>query len=173
MLKVSKTAIMNYFVELLNAPHADNDDGYKGDCFEKAIRYAITGTKPTYVRGQGKPDIMTTKIIGTKATVEIKTANGELDDSFDKDLIIYCPWVDENVNPLEQAFVFDNATWLEMLDDDNYPSRGKVKRLSRGKWHIQEFYVSSEIHPKQSKKLADYIWDYCYEQSILGDLLTK
>lgn len=139
------------------------DSGAMGDAYELAIRYALTGRRWTQVKRQGAPDI--TKVInGKRVRVEIKTACGELNDTYTAPYIIYCAEVDPNFPAEEQGYVFSNAEWLAFLN--GYNGRGKFIRhdANRGKDHIQSFRSASR--PKASKPIADYI------ESVLFDMPT-
>lgn len=157
-MKFTTTEIMS--LEL--ATRKDSDSGRYGDAYELAIRYYLTGRRWKTVKRQGASDITKT-FNGEKYRIEIKTACGELNDSYDAPYVIYCADVDPNFPAEEQGYVFTNAEWNAFLN--GYTGRGKFIRTgSNGKDHIQSF--RSATRPKASKPIAEYI------ESILFDMPT-
>lgn len=137
-----------------------NDDGRNGDAFELSIRSYIAKRRYRTVKRQGVEDI---KSKGIK--IEIKTACGTVNDTLKADVVIYCPLVDDSIPAEKQGFVFTHEKWVDMLNGVGYSGKGSVikQNKSRNTWNIQSFYGSEMVRPKASKKLADYIWNCCFE----------
>jgi len=95
----------------------------------------------------------------------VKLENDEIDlwKIFPKmDFIIYCPEVDENVNILQQGYVFTREDFIDMLI--SYAGKGKIIRTKTGthggiKITLQSFF--SENRQKSSRKIRKYIDNCC------------
>lgn len=172
---INTIAIMNEYIAMRNgnSESAIADDGLIGKAFECAIRSYMANRRILTVKSQGKVDIRSRAFDGTPSDTEIKTACGELDDTFRKSCkwIIYCPDVDLELEAEYQAYVFSRDEWIDFLN--GYTGRGQMlRKTTNGKTHIQSFYVSTDKRPKASKALADYIWDTCLEHESLANYYT-
>lgn len=160
------------------------DCGALGKAFEIATRAFIQPkSKRTTVTKAGKwyGDILTRRNNET-LRIEVKTACGELaivdtldfniDDLLPKaDLVIYCPEVTFTVKPEQQGFVFTREQFLEMLDGYNGSgSLLRVKPATNGGYRVSLQSFLSDSRPKASKKIAEYIWDNCYEMPTVEEL---
>lgn len=163
------------FEEFVNAhleasEKAEADDGLRGKAFEWSVRCFIAGKRlPMEVVKQGKADIRLT-YQGKRLTAELKTACGEVEAADKAQLIIYCPYVEQDV-PMEwQGKVFTREAWREFLN--GYTGRGKFLRAdNRGHLHIQSFYVSEAVRPKASKPIANYIDQVLFELPSVDEFL--
>lgn len=148
------------------------DSGAKGDAGEIAACSYIMGRRVHWVKKADKPDIRFSGKDGKRYTAEIKTACGELNDTYNKQFVFYCPDVDEN-SPIEgQMFVFTREEWLTFLN--GYKGRGQLIRYDskRGLTHIQSFYVSETVRPKASKPLGNYVFSAVLNQPTLEEFFA-
>jgi len=142
------------------------DDGKIGKVCEIVIRHYLTPTSKRYGVTKNDKWYCDVKILrgGRYLKVEIKTACGELQKVSFCDFMVYCPVVDFN-NPLQtQFFVIPKDDFLQIMDCNNYAGSGQVTRRkssTAGKLVISFQSFWSETRPKQSRKLADYIWSNC------------
>ena len=164
-MKFDTTEIMDMEI----AARKETDSGRYGDAYELAIRYYLTGRRWDRVKRQGAPDI--TKVIdGKRVRVEIKTACGELNDTYTAPYIIYCADVDPNFPAEEQGYVFSNAEWLAFLN--GYTGRGKfVRTYPNGTDHINPFRTASR--PKASQPIADYIAAWLFDMPTVTEFFGQ
>ena len=150
------------------------DLGGIGDAFEVAIHRLLTG-KRYEVKGYGLVDCITKQLTSESSKVEIKTAcGGQIENTFNADFVIYCPLVNNDIEFSRQAFVFNNAQWLDFLNGYHSTKGGKLLRFNkvRNTYQIQSFYGSETVRPRASKTLANYIWEYCYNMPTLYDIFN-
>jgi hypothetical protein len=152
------------------------DDGKIGKCWELAVREYV---QPRSGR-TGKvshnytwyADMKKRATDGSYWKFEIKSACGELDNIDKADFIIYCPEVDLNILPEKQGFVIPVNDFLQLMEGVGYSGKGQVTRLKSTRTgkivkSFQSFF--SNGRPKASKKLADYIWDFCYNYPVVEE----
>ena len=164
-----------------------NDCGAIGKAFELATHLFITPTsnvERATKAGTWYGDILKT-VDGERMRIEVKTGCGELavidsgeftenDLLVKADLIIYCPEFSNNVPVEQQGFVFTRNEFLEMIN--SYSGSGsllRVKPATKGGLRVsfQSFY--SETRKKASKKIANHIWDNCYNQPTVEEFFGK
>lgn len=164
-MKFSTVEIM----EMELAIRKESDSGRYGDAYELAVRYYLTGRRWARVKRQGAPDI--TKVVdGKRVRIEIKTACGELDDTYTAPFIIYCPEVDANFPAEEQGYVFSNAEWIAFLN--GYNGRGKfIRTYPNGTDHINPFRTASR--PKASKPIAEYIESVLFDMPTVSEFFSE
>lgn len=118
---------------------------------------------------------------GETIRIEIKTGCGELatveSDIFEiaellqkADIVIYCPEVHLDWKPEQQGFVFTRDEFLDMLS--NYDGNGallRVKPATNGGYRVSFQSFLSDGRPKASAKIANYIWECCYNQPTVED----
>lgn len=153
----------------------EKDCGALGKIYECAVRESAAGHIVTAVKPSGVVDMyITYKDPNTgkrkKISCEIKTACGEIDVKIKPQLMLYCPEVNGDIDPLKQCFVFSRDEWYTFVT--GYPGRGAMLRYDRkrDKYHIQSFFCSTR--PKASKALSEYIWDSCYNRPSLSEYLV-
>lgn len=156
-----------------------SDDGRIGKSWELAVREYV---QPRSGR-TGKvshnytwySDMKKKSESGNYWKFEIKSACGELDNIDKADFIIYCPEVDIHILPEKQGFVIPTSDFLQLLEGVGYSGKGQITRQktsTSGKIvkSFQSFY--SNGRPKASKKLADYIWDFCYNYPVVEEFFN-
>lgn len=183
----------------IKATFLTNDDGYLGKAFEIVIREYI---QPKSKRNNGRitkanttyGDMRVKMVEKANTRFEIKSSCGELgiitndsevDDEMESndisdyillkaDYIIYAPTIDINYQLEKQAYVFTREQFLDMVN--NYNGSGnilRVKTSTNGKTVIsfQSFYC--ETRPKASKKIANYLQDYCNGQPTVEEFFNN
>lgn len=165
-----------------------NDDGARGKAFEIAIKTyknpnALNNNKVTKSNVSYADTTYSNKAQGyNKVKIEVKSGCGELGvtDSVDDldsllknaDYIVYAPEIDDNIPMEQQGFVFSRDGFMSLLT--GYTGRGQLLRTKTAttggeRVSFQSFYAKTR--PTASKKLADYIWDACYEQPTVEEFL--
>jgi hypothetical protein len=172
------------------------DDGAKGKSAEVALKNFINPNSKIkgYVTPQAKDFDIFVMENGKRANIEIKTACGELAnlDNLDSSIqtmlqsvypkstyIIYCPEIDDNIPLEKQFFVFTRDEFITLCE--TYDGKGQILRTktatnSRGgkgiyRLSFQSFY--SKTRPTMSKKLADHIWNCCYNQPTVEEWVKE
>lgn len=120
----------------------------------------------------------------SKIKIEIKTACGELAKSDDAgnitkllkgaDYIAYCPEVDLSIKIEQQLFVMTREDFINITQ--TYEGSGQVLRVKtstsgESRVSFQSFY--SKTRQSSSKKLANHIWDCCYNFPTWEEFLSK
>ena len=174
------------------------DDGAKGKSAEVAVKYYINPNSKvkSYVTPQAKDFDIFVREDRKQANIEIKTACGELaiidelKDSITEMIssvypkstyIIYCPEVMDNIPMEKQFFVFSRDEFIAMCE--SYDGRGSIVRIKtptnnteyseRGAYRLSFQSFQSEGRPKASAKIADHIWDCCYNQPTLEQWIQE
>ena len=174
------------------------DDGAKGKSAEVAVKYYINPNSKMngFVTPQAKNFDIFVRENKKQANTEIKTACGELaiidelSDSIAEMLsivypkstyIIYCPEVMDNIPMEKQFFVFSRDAFIDMLE--SYGGRGSIVRIKtptnnteyseRGKYRLSIQSFRSDSRPKASAKIAEHIWDCCYNQPTVEQWIQK
>ena len=168
------------------------DDGAKGKSAEIALKNFINPNSKIkgYVTPQAKAYDIFVRENRKQVNIEIKTACGELaiiDELNDSIMgmissvypkstyIAYCPEVDDNIPMEKQFFMFSRDEFIAMCE--SYDGRGSIVRIktptntSAYRLSFQSF--RSEGRPKASAKIADHIWDYCYNQPTVEEWLEE
>lgn len=149
----------------------DENSGVIGNATENAIRSLLCRRHCFATKGAKDVDLCSSRFGSKKAVVEIKTACGELDDTYTADFVIYCPTIENDIPLEEQMFVFNHEEWIALLNGYTSPRGGKLIRHdnARNHDHIQSFWCESR--PKASRTIADYLWSKCFEQPTLVEFL--
>ena len=174
------------------------DDGAKGKSSEIAVKYYINPNSKMngFVTPQAKNFDIFVRENGKQANTEIKTACGELAifDELSESVaeiissvypkstyIIYCPEVMDNIPMEKQFFVFSRDAFIDMLE--SYGGRGSIVRIKtptnnteyseRGKYRLSIQSFRSDSRPKASAKIAEHIWDCCYNQPTVEEWLQE
>lgn len=167
------------------------DDGAKGKSSEIAVKCYINPNSKVngYVTPQGKAFDIFVRENKKQANIEIKIACGELaiiDEPSESIMemissvypkstyIVYCPEIDDNIPMEKQFFVFSRDEFIAMCE--SYGGRGSIVRIktptnstesSAYRLSFQSF--RSEGRPKASAKIAEHIWDCCYNQPTVEE----
>ena len=174
------------------------DDGAKGKSAEIAVKCYINPNSKIkgYVTPQAKDFDIFVREDRKQANIEIKTACGELaiiDELKDSIMemissvypkstyIIYCPEVMDNIPMEKQFFVFSRDEFIAMCE--SYDGRGSIVRIKtptnnteyseRGAYRLSFQSFQSEGRPKASAKIAEHIWDCCYNQPTLEQWIQE
>ena len=174
------------------------DDGAKGKSSEIAVKSYISPNSKIkgYVTPQGKAYDIFVRENKKQANIEIKVACGELaiidepSDSITEMIssvytkstyIVYCPEIDDNIPMEKQFFVFSRDAFIDMLE--SYDGRGSIVRIKtptnnngyseRGAYRLSFQSFRSEGRPKASAKIAEHIWDCCYNQPTVEQWIQE
>ena len=174
------------------------DDGAKGKSAEIAVKSYINPNSKvkSYVTPQAKDFDIFVREDKKQANIEIKTACGELaiiDELKDSIMemissvypkstyIVYCPEVADNIPMEQQFFVFSRDEFIDMCE--SYDGRGSIVRVKtptnnteyseRGAYRLSFQSFRSEGRPKASAKIAEHIWDCCYNQPTLEQWIQE
>ena len=174
------------------------DDGAKGKSAEIAVKSYINPNSKikSYVTPQAKDFDIFVREDRKQANIEIKTACGELaiiDELKDSIMemissvypkstyIVYCPEVMDNIPMEKQFFVFSRDEFIAMCE--SYDGRGSIMRVKtptnnteyseRGAYRLSFQSFRSEGRPKASAKIAEHIWDCCYNQPTLEQWIQE
>ena len=174
------------------------DDGAKGKSAEIAVKSYINPNSKLNgsVTPQAKNFDIFVRENRKQANIEIKTACGELaiidelKDSITEMIssvypkstyIVYCPEVMDNIPMEKQFFVFSRDEFIAMCE--SYDGRGSIVRIKtptnnteyseRGKYRLSFQSFQSEGRPKASAKIAEHIWDCCYNQPTLEQWIRE
>jgi hypothetical protein len=174
------------------------DDGAKGKSAEVALKNFINPNSKIkgYVTPQAKNFDIFVMENGKRANIEIKTACGELAiiDELSESLtemissvypkstyIAYCPEVVDNIPMEKQFFMFSRDEFIAMCE--SYGGRGSIVRIKtptnntesseRGKYRLSFQSFRSAGRPKASAKIAEHIWDWCYNQPTVEEWLRE
>ena len=174
------------------------DDGAKGKSAEVAVKYYINPNSKvkSYVTPQAKDFDIFVREDRKQANIEIKTACGELaimDELKDSIMemissvypkstyIVYCPEVVDYIPMEQQFFVFSRDEFIAMCE--SYDGRGSIVRVKtptnnteyseRGAYRLSFQSFRSEGRPKASAKIAEHIWDCCYNQPTLEQWIQE
>ena len=174
------------------------DDGAKGKSSEIAVKYYINpnSTIKGYVTPQAKAFDIFVRENRKQANIEIKTACGELAiiDELSESLaemissvypkstyIAYCPEVVDNIPMEQQFFMFSRDEFIAMCE--SYDGRGSIVRIKtptnnteyseRGAYRLSFQSFQSEGRPKASAKIAQHIWDCCYNQPTVEEWIQE
>ena len=174
------------------------DDGAKGKSAEIAVKSYINPNSKikSFVTPQAKNFDIFVREDGKQANMEIKTACGELaiiDELKDSIMemissvypkstyIVYCPEVVDNIPMEKQFFVFSRDEFITMCE--SYDGRGSIVRIKtptnnteyseRGAYRLSFQSFRSEGRPKASAKIAEHIWDCCYNQPTLEQWIQE
>ena len=159
------------------------DDGIIGKVFEIVLReYIQPFSKRNNERVTSSRSSYCDMRIGNAGKVEIKSACGELGEGTEfsdilpkADYVIYCPEVDVNIAVENQSFVFTREQFIDMLK--SYPGSGSVVRFGKSstsgatKIAIQSFYA--ETRKSASKKIANHLWECCYERPTVAEWVNE
>lgn len=167
-----------------------DDDGAKGKAFEISLKTyknpnALNNNKVTKSNVRYADTTYSNKAQGyNKVKIEIKSGCGELGitdhvDDLDSllknaDYIVYAPEINDSIPMEKQGFVFSRNEFMSFIT--GYTGRGQLLRTKEAttggsRVSLQSFYSNSR--PKASKKLADYIWDACYEMPTFEQWLNS
>ena len=174
------------------------DDGAKGKSAEIAVKYYINPNSKLngFVTPQAKNFDIFVREDRKQANMEVKTACGELaiiDELKDSIMemissvypkstyIVYCPEVVDNIPMERQFFVFSRDEFIAMIE--SYDGRGSIVRIKtptnntgyseRGAYRLSFQSFRSEGRPKASAKIAEHIWDCCYNQPTLEQWIQE
>ena len=174
------------------------DDGAKGKSAEIAVKSYINPNSKvkSYVTPQAKDFDIFVREDRKQANIEIKTACGELaiiDELKDSIMemissvypkstyIVYCPEVVDNIPMEQQFFVFSRDEFITMCE--SYDGRGSIVRVKtptnnteyseRGAYRLSFQSFRSDGRPKASAKIAEHIWDCCYNQPTLEQWIQE
>lgn len=174
------------------------DDGAKGKSAEIAVKSYINpnSTIKGYVTPQAKTFDIFVMENGKRSNIEIKTACGELaifnelsesvaemvSSVYPKSTYIaYCPEVVDNIPMEQQFFMFSRDEFIAMCE--SYNGRGSIVRIKtptnnteyseRGAYRLSFQSFQSEGRPKASAKIAQHIWDCCYNQPTVEEWLQE
>lgn len=154
-----------------------NDKGSAGKLFEIACRSYTSGRAVDAIKSAGKVDALITYTdaeTGKRVSVraEYKSGSGELSaDLYKADIVIYCPEVRYDIEAEDQAFVFTQDEFREMLN--SYPGRGQLVRYNSKRKVTQLQQFQTESCPKASAPMANYLWECCYEKPTLKEWLEE
>lgn len=174
------------------------DDGAKGKSSEIAVKCYIRPNSKVngYVTPQGKAFDIFVREDKKQANIEIKVACGELaiiDEPSESvaemfssiypksTYIVYCPEIDDNIPMEKQFFVFSRDEFIAMCE--SYEGRGSIVRIKtptnnngyseRGAYRLSFQSFRSNGRPKASAKIAEHIWDCCYNQPTVEEWLEE
>ena len=174
------------------------DDGAKGKSAEVALKYYVNPNSKLngFVTPQAKNFDIFVRENRKQANAEIKTACGEiailneLSESVVEMLcevypkstyIIYCPEVVDYIPMEQQFFVFSRDAFIDMLE--SYDGRGSIVRIKtptnnteyseRGKYRLSIQSFRSDSRPKASAKIAEHIWNCCYNQPTVEQWIQE
>ena len=174
------------------------DDGAKGKSAEIAVKYYINPNSKMngFVTPQAKNFDIFVRENKKQANAEIKTSCGELaiiDEPSESIMemissvypkstyIIYCPEVVDNIPMEKQFFVFSRDAFIDMLE--SYDGRGSIVRIKTptnnseysecGKYRLSIQSFKSEGRPNASAKIAEHIWNCCYNQPTVEEWLEE
>ena len=174
------------------------DDGAKGKSAEIAVKYYINPNSKMngFVTPQAKNFDIFVRENKKQANTEIKTACGELaiiDEPSESIMemissvypkstyIVYCPEVVDNIPMEKQFFVFSRDAFINMLE--SYNGRGSIVRIKtptnnseyseRGAYRLSIQSFKSEGRPNASAKIAEHIWNCCYNQPTVQEWLEE
>jgi hypothetical protein len=174
------------------------DDGAKGKSAEVALKNFINPNSKIkgYVTPQAKDFDIFVMENGKRANIEIKTACGELAiiDELSESItemissvypkstyIAYCPEVVDNIPMEQQFFMFSRDEFIAMCE--SYGGRGSIVRIKtptnntesseRGKYRLSFQSFRSNGRPKASAKIAEHIWDCCYNQPTVEQWIQE
>lgn len=192
MKKIDRNSIDTlalYHAEMSKPYRKANDSGRVGKCAEVALKSYINPNSSitSKVTSQFKTyDLYFMGDNKKRVSLEIKTACGELAQTEDEDVsltvndiypkasyILYCPEIAENIPMEDQFFVFERSAFIDMIT--SYNGKGSIlrtKTATNGKTtlSLQSFYCSTRL--KASKKIANHIWDCCYNQPTVKEWLA-
>ena len=185
---------LDIYLEQL-AKKSKKDDGKKGKSAEIAIKKYINPNSliSDLVTAQSRNyDIFLRDENGKQLNIEIKTACGELanldnlDDSIQTMLesvypkstyIVYCPEIADNILLENQFFVFTRDEFITLCE--SYQGKGQILRTKtvsnstetseKGIYRLSFQSFFSATRPTMSKKLANHIWDCCYNQPTVKE----
>lgn len=195
MLKVTKNEVDTLAIfKAEMAKKSKVDDGAKGKSAEIALKNYINPNSKikNFVTSQQKSYDIFVMENGKRANIEIKTACGELAiiDELSESLmemissvypkstyIAYCPEVVDNIPMEKQFFMFSRDEFIAMCE--SYDGRGSIVRIKtptnnteyseRGAYRLSFQSFRSEGRPKASAKIAEHIWDCCYNQPTVEE----
>ena len=174
------------------------DDGARGKSSEIAVKCYINPNSKVngYVTPQGKTFDIFVRENRKQANIEIKVACGELaiiDEPSESIMemissvypkstyIVYCPEIDDNIPMEKQFFVFSRDEFIAMCE--SYDGRGSIVRIKtptnnseyseRGKYRLSFQSFRSEGRPNASAKIAEHIWDCCYNQPTVEQWIQE
>ena len=174
------------------------DDGAKGKSAEVAVKNFINPNSKIkgYVTPQAKNFDIFVMENGKRSNIEIKTACGELAiiDELSESImemissvypkstyIAYCPEVVDSIPMEQQFFMFSRDEFIAMCE--SYNGRGSIVRVKtptnnteyseRGAYRLSFQSFQSEGRPKASAKIAEHIWNYCYNQPTVEEWLEE
>ena len=174
------------------------DDGAKGKSAEIAVKSYINpnSTIKGYVTPQGKVYDIFIMENGKRSNIEVKTACGELAnlDNLDNSIqtmlqsvypkstyIIYCPEIDDNIPLEKQFFVFTRDEFITLCE--TYDGKGQILRTKtatnngemsgKGVYRLSFQSFFSTTRPTMSKKLANHIWNCCYNQPTVEQWIQE
>ena len=174
------------------------DDGAKGKSAEIALKNFINPNSAIkgYVTPQAKSYDIFVMENGKRSNIEIKTACGELaiiDEPSESIMemissvypkstyIAYCPEVVDSIPMEQQFFMFSRDEFIVMCE--SYNGRGSIVRVKtptnnteyseRGAYRLSFQSFQSEGRPKASAKIAEHIWNCCYNQPTVEEWLKE
>lgn len=174
------------------------DDGARGKSSEIAVKCYINPNSKVkdYVTPQARAYDIFVRESRKQANIEIKTACGELAiiDELSESIaemfssiypkstyIVYCPEVVDNIPMEKQFFVFSRDEFIAMCE--SYNGRGSIVRIKtptnntayseRGKYRLSFQSFRSDGRPKASAKIANHIWDCCYNQPTVEEWIRE
>ena len=174
------------------------DDGARGKSAEIALKSYINPNSRLkgYVTPQAKDFDIFVREDKKQANIEIKTACGELaiidelngsvmemiSSVYPKSTYIaYCPEVVDNIPMEQQFFMFSRDEFITMLE--SYDGRGSIVRIKtpsnnteyseHGMYRLSFQSFQSESRPKASAKIAEHIWDCCYNQPTVEEWIAE
>jgi hypothetical protein len=199
MLKVTKNEVDTIAIfKSEMAKKSKVDDGAKGKSAEIALKSYINPNSKIkgYVTSQARAYDIFVMENGKRSNIEIKTACGELAiiDELSESLmemissvypkstyIAYCPEVVDNIPMEQQFFMFSRDEFIAMCE--SYDGRGSIVRIKtptnnteyseRGAYRLSFQYFRSEGRPKASAKIAEHIWDCCYNQPTVEQWIQE
>lgn len=169
------------------------DDGARGKSAEVALKNFINPN--SRVKGCVTPQARTYDIFvredRKQVNIEIKTACGELaiTNELKKSVtemissiypkstyIAYCPEIDDDIPMEKQFFMFSRDSFIEMCE--SYSGRGSIVRIktptnNTGAYRLSFQSFHSEGRPKASAKIAEHIWDCCYNQPTVEEWIRE
>ena len=174
------------------------DDGARGKSSEIAVKYYINPNSKMngFVTPQAKDFDIFVRENRKQANIEIKVACGELAvlDELAENVsemlckvypkstyIIYCPEIVDNIPMEKQFFVFSRDAFIDMCE--SYDGRGSIVRIKtptnnteyseHGAYRLSFQSFQSEGRPKASAKIAEHIWNCCYNQPTVEEWLEE
>lgn len=193
MAKINRSSINTLVIYRSEmAKKSKIDDGAKGKSAEIALKNFINPNSKIkgYVTPQAKNFDIFVMENGKRANIEIKTACGELAiiDELSESLkemissvypkstyIAYCPEVVDNIPMEQQFFMFSRDEFIAMCE--SYKGRGSIVRIktpsNSNAYRLSFQSFRSEGRPKASAKIAEHIWDYCYNQPTVEQWIKE